>query len=107
MSLSSLSQNDQTARSDTSSAILQSSQSYLILVLVLTVFAVAPLFYPGYIQTHSGFMPVWNVADLRANLGDWRWLPHIATSFDPLRSDGLWPYYLAAMLPFESARLSK
>ncbi|HXW00215.1 MAG TPA: hypothetical protein VEC93_17480, partial [Anaerolineae bacterium] len=108
MSLSSLSENDQVARSVTSpSVILQPSQSYLILALVLTVFAVVPLFYPGYIQTHSGFVSMWNVADLRANLGDWRWLPHIATSFDLLRSDGLWPYYLAAILPFESAKAVK
>ena len=46
-------------------------------------------------------MPLWNVVDLRAKLGDGWWLPHLATSFDPLRSDGLWPYYLAAILPFE------
>ncbi len=70
----------------------------LLLSLLLSLFAIAPLFYPGYIQTHSGFVPLWNVADLRAN-GGWGWLPHIATSFDPLRSPGLLPYYLAALLP--------
>lgn len=72
---------------------------YLILALILPIFAIAPLFYPGYIQTHSGFVPLWNVADLRANFGTIGWLPHLATTFDPLRSDGLLPYYLAAMLP--------
>lgn len=81
--------------------ILQASPAYLILSLVLSLFAIAPLFYPGYIQTHSGLAPWWNVADLRTNLGDWTWLPHIATHFDPLRSDGLWPYYLAAIWPSE------
>lgn len=82
-------------------SILQSAKSPLILTVALCLFALAPLFYPGTIQTHNGFVPLWNSADLRANLGNWRWLPHIATQFDPLRSDGLWPYYLASMLPFE------
>ena len=103
MSFSSVPQNDSATVSDTpsiTSAILQSS-TYLVLSLVLTIFAIAPLFYPGYIQTHSGFVSLWNVVDLRPKLGDWDWLPHLATSFDPLRSDGLWPYYLAAILPFE------
>jgi hypothetical protein len=83
------------------SSIRQSSTAYPILAVVLCLFALAPLFYPGYIQTHSGFVSLWNIADLRANLGNWRWLPHVATRFDPLCSDGLWPYYLAGMLPFE------
>lgn len=73
---------------------------YLGLALILPIFALAPLFYPGYIQTHSGFILPWNVADLRANLGDLSWLPHLALNFDFLRSDGLLPYYLAALLPF-------
>ncbi len=104
MSYLSTSPNDQAivskARSPLS-AILQSSTTYLILTAVLCLFALAPLFYPGTIQTHNGFVPLWNSADLRGNPGNWRWLPHIATQFDPLRSDGLWPYYLASMLPFE------
>ncbi len=75
----------------------------LLLVLVLSVFAVAPLFYPGYMQTHSGFIPLWNVVDLRAGLGDLTWLPHIATQFDPLRSTGLLPYYLAGFSPLSPA----
>jgi hypothetical protein len=47
-------------------------------------------------------MPTWNVADLRAHLGDLSWTPHLAIRFDPLRSDGLLPYYLAALLPVEA-----
>jgi hypothetical protein len=82
-------------------AIAPSFKSWLILSLLLAIFAIAPLCYPGYIQTHSGFTFLWNVADLRANLGSWRWTPHIAIDFDPLRSDGLLPYYLAALLPLE------
>ncbi|MBI1876695.1 MAG: hypothetical protein HYR94_00365 [Chloroflexi bacterium] len=104
MRLSSIPQNNDIPISNlpsSSAAILDSAKSYLSLSLALAIFAIAPLFYPGSIQTHSGFVPLWNVADLRANLGNWRWLPHVATSFDPLRSDGLWPYYLAGILPFE------
>ncbi len=78
----------------------QSPFTYPLLALILSVFAVAPLFYPGYFQTHSGFIPLWNLTDLRANPA-WNWLPHQATSFDPLRSDGLLFYHLAASLPFE------
>lgn len=68
---------------------------YLLLTLALTIFAVAPLAYPGYIQVHSGFVPAYNLADLRdrpLNLG---WTPTVATHFDPLRGDGLLLYYLA------------
>ncbi len=75
----------------------------LILVLVLSVFAIAPLFYPGYFQAHSGFAPLWNIADLRANLGQPAWTPHLAVDFDSLRGDGLLPYYLAALLPVAPA----
>ena len=70
-----------------------------MLVLGLPIFALAPLFYPGFIQTHAGFGPLWNVADLRANFGNWGWVPHVALGFDPLRGDGLLFYYLAALLP--------
>lgn len=83
--------------------LASSGHSYLILSLGLSLFALAPLFYPGYIQTHFGFIALWNVADLRANWGNWGWTPHIAIDFDPVRSDGLLPYYLAALLPFEPA----
>ena len=69
----------------------QSLPTYLILALVLPIFAIAPLFYPGDIQTHAGLVPIWNVADLRANLTNLDWLPHVATMFDPLRGDGLLP----------------
>jgi len=75
----------------------------LLLVLALSVFAIAPLFYPGYFQAHSGFAPLWNIADLRANLGQPAWTPHLAVDFDSLRGDGLLPYYLAALLPVAPA----
>jgi len=75
----------------------------LLLVVILPIFAVAPLFYPGSIRTHSGYVPLWNITDLRANLGQLSWMPHVATHFDPLRSDGLLPYYLAALSPYAPA----
>ncbi len=76
------------------------AKAYLVLALILPIFAIAPLFYPGYIQTHSGFIPAWNVVDLRVD-GPWHWTPQIAINFNPLRSDGLLPYYLASLLPLE------
>ena len=84
-----------------------SARTYLLLALILPIFAVAPLFYPGYVETHSGLAPLWNVADLRANLGNLGWLPHIAHTFDPLRSDGLLVYYLAALLPVDVVTATK
>ncbi len=90
----------------TPSVLLSTTPAYLTLSLVLALFAIAPLFYPGYIQTHFGFIALWNVADLRANPG-WNWTPHLAVDFDPLRSDGLLPYYLAALLPLEPAAAIK
>ncbi|MEJ2557522.1 MAG: hypothetical protein P8186_15095, partial [Anaerolineae bacterium] len=68
---------------------------YLLLTLALIVFAVAPLAYPGYIQVHSGFVPVYNLADLAHGPLHLGWTPTVATHFDPLRADGLFPYYLA------------
>jgi hypothetical protein len=68
---------------------------YLLLTLALVVFAVAPLAYPGYIQVHSGFVPVYNLADLAHGPLHLGWTPTVATHFDPLRADGLLPYYLA------------
>jgi hypothetical protein len=68
---------------------------YLLLTLALTVFAVAPLAYPGYLQVHSGFVPVYNLANLAGGPLHLGWRPTVATHFDPLRADGLLPYYLA------------
>jgi len=74
---------------------VNADRSYLLLTLALTVFAVAPLAYPGYMQVHSGFVPVYNLADLAAHGPDIHWTPDVAIKFDPLRGDGLLPYYLA------------
>lgn len=68
------------------------------LLLALSLFAIAPLFYPGYFQAHSGFVPLWNIADIRANFGP-GWTPPIAARFAALPGDGLLPYVVAALLP--------
>jgi len=74
---------------------------YLLLTLGLSVFAIAPLFYPGYFQTYTGFIPIWSINRLRENWADLSWLPALVT-FNPWRSDGLLPYYLAAFLPLNA-----
>jgi hypothetical protein len=84
-----------------------SARTFLALSLILPIFALAPLFYPGYFQTHAGLIPVWNVAELRTAPQGWGWTPHVALQFDPLRSDGLLPYYLAAILPVGPATAVK
>lgn len=79
----------------------------LLLGCVFASLALAPLAYPGYFQVHSGFTPVWNVTDLRANWSNLSWLPQLGLRFDPLRSAGLLPYYLAALLPVEAVTAVK
>jgi hypothetical protein len=72
--------------------------SYLLLTLALTIFAVAPLAYPGYLQVHSGFVPIYNLAQMANEPVTIGWTPDVATSFDPLRGDGLLSYYLALII---------
>lgn len=71
----------------------------MLLALILPIFAVAPLFYPGYFQTHTGLTLFWNLTDLQANPLSWGWTPHVAVQFEPLRSTGLLPYFVAGLLP--------
>jgi hypothetical protein len=78
--------------------------SYLLLTLALTLFAVAPLAYPGYVQVHSGFVPIYNLADLGDRPLEPGWTPGVATNFDPLRGDGLLPYYLSLPLVWLGGR---
>ena len=59
-----------------------------ILVVLLTVFALAPLTYPGFFQASSGFLPAFNVANL-SDAPDWQGLA------GPVRGEGLLPYLLA------------
>jgi len=59
-----------------------------MLVILLTVFAVAPLFYPGALETQSGFLPAFNAEHL-SDAPNWGRLP------DPARGEGKLPYLLA------------
>ncbi len=69
----------------------------LILLLLLTVFAFAPLTYPGFFQSHSGFLPIYNLYDLEINLGDFSWTPMVGRGYDFLRGEGVLPYYVAEL----------
>jgi hypothetical protein len=66
----------------------------LVLLILLTLVAVAPLAYPGFFQAHSGFLPAWNLHDLdRAGLGG-GWAPDVGRQPDPIRGEGPLPYLL-------------
>lgn len=86
---------EETYPAEESPSIPKLSLSYLLLTLVLTVFSAAPLAYPGYVQVHSGLVPIYNLTDLASRPLTPGWTPSVATSFDPLRGDGILPYYLA------------
>jgi hypothetical protein len=59
-----------------------------LLTALLTIFAVAPLTYPGFFQAQSGFVPVFNVAHISA-------APSWGRAADPMRGEGKLPYLLA------------
>ena len=70
----------------------------LVLVVLLSIFAFAPLTHPAFFQSHSGFLPVFNLYDLEGDLwGNWGWTPHVATGPDIIRGDGPLPYLLAEL----------
>ncbi len=67
---------------------------YPLLVVLLTVFAIAPLEYPGAFQSHTGLLAYYNLIDLDQNptLG---WAPTIGQTFDVFRTEGVLPYLIA------------
>ncbi len=67
----------------------------LVLVFLLTVFAFAPLTYPGFFQTQAGFLPIYNLYDLENHLGQLNWAPTVGRNYDLFRGEGALPYYLA------------
>jgi len=69
----------------------------LILLFLLTIFAFAPLTYPGFFQSHSGFLPIYNLYDLEIHLGDFSWTPTVGRWYDFLRGEGVLPYYVAEL----------
>lgn len=71
----------------------------LALVILLSVVAFAPLTYPGFFQSHSGFVPVFNLYDLERDFwGNWGWVPHLTGSPDLMKGEGPLPYLLAELL---------
>jgi hypothetical protein len=58
------------------------------LVVLLTVFAIAPLTYPGFFQAQSGFLPAFNAVHLST-------APNWGRVVEPVRGEGKLPYLLA------------
>jgi hypothetical protein len=73
-------------------------RAYLVVLLLLSLLAWAPLLYPGYFQVHSGFLPLFNLADLAATSGKLAWLPTVGVTPDLLRGEGPLAYWLALLL---------
>ncbi|MBN1661091.1 MAG: hypothetical protein JXA93_22040 [Anaerolineae bacterium] len=59
----------------------------LLLALLLAVPAIAPLTYPGFFETHSGFLPAFNAAHPEA-------APGWGRVAEPIRREGVLPYLL-------------
>jgi hypothetical protein len=76
----------------------------LILLFLLTIFAFAPLTYPGFFQSHSGFLPIYNLYDLEIHLGDFSWAPTVGCRYDFFRGEGVLPYYVAEVFRWLGAR---
>lgn len=72
---------------------------YPALAILLTVFAVAPLAYPGFFQSYTGYAPVYNLIDLHARVTTfYTWSPMWGRVYDFLRMDGPLGYGLAEIL---------
>ena len=77
---------------------------YPLLVILLAVFAVAPLEYPGAFQSHSGLLAYYNLIDLDQNPSAslragpaqfFAWAPVVGRAFDLFRTDGALPYLVS------------
>jgi hypothetical protein len=70
----------------------------LVLISLLSVFAFAPLTRPGFFQSHSSFLPVFNLFDLELHLwSNWGWVPMVGRGFSLLSGEGSLPYVLAEL----------
>jgi hypothetical protein len=58
-----------------------------LLVVLLTVFAIAPLTYPGFFEASSGFLPAFNAEHISE-------APHWGRAADSVRSEGKLPFLL-------------
>ncbi len=69
---------------------------YPLLVILLAVFAIAPLEYPGAFQSHTGLLAYYNLIDLDRNPAQiFAWAPVVGRAFDLFRTDGALPYLVA------------
>lgn len=69
---------------------------YPLLVVLLAVFAVAPLEYPGAFQSQTGLLAVYNLINLDQNpLQFFNWAPTLGREYDLFRMDGALPYWVA------------
>ena len=67
-----------------------------LLLLLITIFAIAPLEYPGAFQSHTGLLAYYNLIDLDQNPAQFlAWAPVMFRSFDLFRTEGALPYLLA------------
>ncbi len=71
---------------------------YPVLALFLTAFAIAPLTFPGFFQSHTGYSAVYNLIDLNSSGARFfAWAPTWGRAFDFFRMDGALGYWLAEM----------
>lgn len=69
---------------------------YPALAFLLTVFAIAPLAYPGFFQSYTGYGVVYNLIDFQSHLGSfYAWSPAWGHAYDLLRMDGPLGYWFA------------
>jgi len=69
---------------------------YPLLVVLLAVFAVAPLEYPGAFQSQTGLLATYNLINLdQYPLQFFNWAPTVGRAFDLFRTDGPLPYVIA------------
>ncbi len=67
-----------------------------LLVVLLAVFAVAPLEYPGAFQSQTGLLATYNLINLdQYPLQFFHWAPTVGHAFDLFRTDGALPYIVA------------
>ncbi len=71
---------------------------YPLLAVLLAVFAVAPLEYPGAFQSHTGLLATYNLINLdQAPLQFFNWAPTVGHTYDLFRTDGALPYVVAEL----------
>lgn len=69
---------------------------YSLILILLAVFAIAPLEYPGAFESHSGLSAVYNLINLDQNpLQFFNWAPTFGRTYDLFRTEGALPYWIA------------